>query len=206
MSNKSLFIVIEGLDGSGKTTASKLLEKKLKKNYKTKRSYEPHNDSCGGDYIRAVLTKKIKQFSHRTLALSFAANRLDHRDRLINPWLEKDGNRAIICDRYYLSSLVYQNKGGFGFKEILKLNEQARQPDVIFFLNVSNEVCYERMKGRNQAKELFEENLEEDRQKFISAIRYLKRWNKDNIIEINASGTPDETVAQMVDFINQNFK
>ena len=193
-----LFIVIEGLDGSGKTTASTLLETKLKKKFKVKRSYEPHNDSCGGDYIRAVLTKKIKKFSHRTLALSFAANRLDHRDRVINPWLERAGNRALICDRYYLSSLVYQSKEGFGFKEVLRLNEQARKPDIIFFLNVSNEVCYQRMKNRNQAKELFEENLEEDRQKFFKAIQYLKRWNKDNVIEIDASGTPEETVAQMV--------
>ena len=199
MSNKSLLIVIEGLDGSGKTTASKLLAKKLKeKGYKVKRSYEPHDPSCGGGYIRAVLTKKIRKFSHRTLALAFAANRLDHRDRVINPWLAKE-NRVIICDRYYLSSLVYQSKENFGFKEVLKLNEKARKPDIIFFLNVSNEVCYQRMKGRNQAKELFEENLEEDRQKFFNAIQYLKRWNKDNIVEIDASGTPEETVAQMLE-------
>ena len=204
MSKKSLFIVIEGLDGAGKTTAAELLEKKLKKEFKVKRSYEPNNDMVGGMYIRAVLTKKIKQFSHRTLALSFAANRLDHRDRLINPWLEKAGDRAIICDRYYLSSLVYQSKDGFGFKEVLKLNEEARKPDVIFFLNVSNEVCYQRMKGRNQAKELFEENLEEDRKKFFKAIQYLKRWNGDHIVEIDASGTPAETVQQMTDFLMVN--
>lgn len=203
MSENSLFIVIEGLDGSGKTTASTLLEKRLKKKSKVKRTYEPNNDMVGGEYIRNVLKKKIKQFSHRTLALSFAANRLDHRDRLINPWLERAGHRTIICDRYYLSSLVYQSKDGFGFKEVLKLNEEARQPDVIFFLNVSNEVCYQRMKNRNQAKELFEENLEEDRKKFFRAIRYLRRWNKDNIVEIDASGTPEETVQQMVDMIQK---
>jgi dTMP kinase len=150
-----LFIVIEGLDGSGKTTASKLLEKKLKKKFKVKRSYEPHNESCGGDYIRAVLSKKIKQFSHRTLALAFAANRLDHRDRLINPWLDRDGDRAVICDRYYLSSLVYQSQDDFGFKEVLKLNEQARKPDIIFFLNVSNEVCYQRMQERKNDFDTF---------------------------------------------------
>ena len=196
-----MFIVIEGLDGSGKTTASKLLEKKLKKRFKVKRTYEPHNDSCGGDYIRAVLTKKIKQFSHRTLALAFAANRLDHRDRVINPWLERKGERAIICDRYYLSSLVYQSQEDFGFKEVLRLNEKARMPDVIFFLNVSNEVCYERMKKRNETKELFEANLEEYRQKFLRAIRFLQKKNKNHIVEIDASGTPEETVAQMLKHI-----
>ena len=84
MSKKSLFIVIEGLDGSGKSTASKHLKKKLASKFKVKSSYEPHNPSCGGDYIRAVLTKKIKRFSHRTLALAFAANRLDHNLSLIH--------------------------------------------------------------------------------------------------------------------------
>ena len=58
------------------------------------------------------------------------------------------------------------------------------------------------MKGRNQAKELFEENLEEDRKKFFKAIQYLKRWNGDNIVEIDASGTPEETVQQMMDWVS----
>jgi len=199
---KKLFIVIEGLDGAGKTTASILLEKKLKKKFKVKRTYEPNNDMVGGEYIRSVLKKKIKQFSHRTLAYAFEANRLDHRDRLINPWLEREGNRAIICDRYYLSSLVYQSQPDFGFKEVLKLNQLARKPDVIFFLNVSNEVSYARMKGRNQAKELFEENLEQYRQNFLKGITYLRRWNGDNIVEIDASGTPEETVQLMLDVID----
>ena len=117
--------------------------------------------------------------------------------------MERVGERVIICDRYYLSSLVYQSQSDFSFKEVLKLNEKARKPDVIFFLNVSNEVCYQRMKGRNQAKELFEENLEEDRNKFFSAIRYLKRWHGDNVVEVDASGTPEETVEQMAQYIEQ---
>ena len=60
------------------------------------------------------------------------------------------------------------------------------------------------MKGRKQAKELFEENLEEDRKKFFKAIQYLKRWNGDHIVEIDASGTPAETVQQMTDFLMVN--
>ena len=198
MSKKSLFIVIEGLDGSGKSTASKHLKKKLAADNKVKSSYEPHNPSCGGEYIRAVLTKKIKRFSHRTLALAFAANRLDHNDRVIIPWLEKKGNRILICDRYYLSSLVYQSTDEFSFGDILQLNEKARKPDVIFFLNVSNETCYARMKSRNQAKELFEENLEESRQKFFAALHFLKKKNKDNIIEVDGNGTVEETVNAML--------
>jgi len=203
MPKKSLFIVIEGLDGSGKSTSLKFLKKKLSPSYKVKASYEPHNPSCGGDYIRAVLTKKIKRFSHRTLALAFAANRLDHNDRVIIPWLEKDGNRIVLCDRYYLSSLVYQSSDEFSFADVFQLNEKAKKPDVIFFLNVSNETCYARMKSRNQAKELFEENLEESRQKFLKAIRFLKKKNKENIIEIDGNGTVEETVNAMLDIIKK---
>jgi len=195
--------VIEGLDGSGKSTALKFLKKKLSSSYKVKASYEPHNPSCGGDYIRAVLTKKIKRFSHRTLALAFAANRLDHNDRVIIPWLEKDGNRIVLCDRYYLSSLVYQSNDEFSFSDVFRLNEKAKKPDVIFFLNVSNETCYARMKTRNQAKELFEENLEESREKFFSAIRFLKKKNKENIIEIDGNGTVEQTVTAMLKAIKK---
>ena len=195
--------MIEGLDGSGKSTALKFLKKKISPTYKVKASYEPHNPSCGGDYIRAVLTKKIKRFSHRTLALAFAANRLDHNDRVIIPWLEMDGNRIVLCDRYYLSSLVYQSNDDFSFAKVFRLNEKAKKPDVIFFLNVTNETCYARMKSRNQAKELFEENLEESRKKFFSAIRFLKKKNKENIIEIDGNGTVEQTVNAMLEEIKK---
>ncbi|MDF1864445.1 MAG: dTMP kinase, partial [Saprospiraceae bacterium] len=115
MSKNSLFIVIEGLDGSGKTTAGRRLTEVLNNTFqnKTKLTYEPHDPSCGGLFIRQVLTKKIKKFDHHVLALSYAANRLDHCCREIEPWLERDDGRIVISDRYYLSSLVYQSRPDF---------------------------------------------------------------------------------------------
>ena len=197
---KPLFIVIEGLDGSGKSTAGKRLTEVLEARYQAQvlLTYEPHNPSCGGDYIRQVLTKKITQFRPRTLALAFAANRLDHCDREIIPWLEGGENRIAISDRYYLSSLVYQSTEDFPMASILKINELALKPDLIFFLNVSNEVCYERMKKRNMPPELFEENLEEIRRKYLAAVEFLRNEHRENIVEIDGNGTVEAVVESMI--------
>ncbi|HFA49656.1 MAG TPA: dTMP kinase [Bacteroidetes bacterium] len=201
MNSKPLFIVIEGLDGSGKSTAAKVLAEALGKSFpkKIKHTYEPNDPCCAGGYIREVLAKKITAFHHRTLALAYAANRLDHCDRVVAPWLEKGRGHFVICDRYYLSSLVYQSRDGLSFADVMRLNELALRPDIIFFLNVGNEVCAQRIKKRNEPLELFEENLEGTRQMYFEAIRFLEKERGENIVEIDGNGTVEETVAQMLE-------
>ncbi len=201
------FIVIEGLDGSGKSTAAKRLAEMLAMRHGAEvlTTYEPHDPSCGGDYIRQVLTKKITRFRPRTLALAFAANRLDHCDREIIPWLEGGPARIVISDRYYLSSLVYQATGDFSMEDVLRINELALKPDLIFFLNVRNEVCYERMKTRNLPPELFEENLEETRRKYLAAIEFLRREHGETIVEIDGNGPVDATVDAMLAQLSAHF-
>ena len=86
MEGDSLFIVIEGLDGSGKTSVSRQLTTVLNKIFdsKVKLTFEPHDPSCAGLFIREVLTKKRKyrdEVSSELLALSFSANRMDHCER-----------------------------------------------------------------------------------------------------------------------------
>ena len=152
MDNNSLFIVIEGLDGSGKSSASEALKQRLEQKNpdKVKRTYEPNNEMCSGEFIRDVLEKRIPDFHPYVLSLAYAANRLDHNSRLIQPWLNQGDNHIVICDRYYLSSLVYNSAADFSFDQVMLLNKEARQPDIIFFLNVSAEVCRARMNKRNE--------------------------------------------------------
>ena len=200
VNNDSLFLVIEGLDGSGKTSVTRLLANHLQAltGKAVKLTYEPHDASCGGLFIRQVLEKRISNFSHRTLALAFAANRMDHCDRDINPWLAAEPQRILLCDRYYLSSLVYQSTEDFSMAEVMRLNERARRPDLLFFMNVSNEVCYERMKIRNKPRELFERNLSETRDKYREAIAFLEAERQERIIEIDANGTIESVLAAML--------
>lgn len=196
-----MFIVIEGLDGSGKSTAARQLVEALENrlNKSVQLTHEPNKDYCGGEYIRAILTKKITQFEPRVLPLSFAANRLDHCARLVQPCL--DDGKIVISDRYYLSSLVYQSSKDFPFEKVMDINEKALKPDIIFFLNVSNEVCYKRMSIRNEPEELFESRLDEFRLKYFQAIDFLRTFHRDNIVEIDGNGTVEQTVEQMVDWV-----
>ena len=206
MSKDSLFIVIEGLDGSGKSSASAALKERLEVTFsgKIKRSYEPHNPSCGGDYIREVLEKRITEFDPFVLSLAYAANRLDHNDRLIKPWLAKGDDHIFICDRYYLSSLVYNSAEDFSFDQVMLLNKNAQKPDIIFFLNVSAEVCRERMNKRNEPTELFETKLDTYRNKYFSAIKYLQQERGENVIEIDGNQTLEEVVNDMLQGIYKN--
>lgn len=204
MGKRSLFIAIEGLDGSGKTSVARHLANVLEYAHKgssVKLTFEPHDPSCAGLFIRQVLMKKIRNFTPRILPLAFAANRLDHCDREINPWLEGGDNRIVLCDRYYLSSLVYQSSEDFPYAAVLQMNEKARKPDIIFFINVSDKVCYERMRLRNQPDELFEKNLSESRQKYLEAIAFLKAQHNDTIVEIDGSGRIVEVVKAILEEI-----
>ena len=199
MEKKSLFIVIEGLDGSGKTSVSRHLANVLDYSNRghVKLTFEPHDPSCAGLFIRQILMKKYRDFTPSLLALAFSANRLDHCDREIVPWLKNSDNHVLICDRYYLSSLVYQSSPDCPFEKVMNYNEFAIKPDIIFFINVDNKVCYERMKIRNQPKELFEVNLSESRKKYIEAIDYLRTTHGENIIEIDGNGTISEVVEKI---------
>lgn len=197
--------MLEGLDGAGKTTAGQSVAAALEEQYgcQVLLTCEPHPPSCGGDYIRMVLSKQITAFRLRTLALAFAANRLDHCDRTIIPWLQKGPGHVVISDRYYLSSMVYQRTDDFSIRDVMRLNELALKPDLFFFLNVSNEVCYERIRQRNLPRELFESNLEDQRRKYVEAIDFLRSERGENIIEIDGSKSPAEVSAQMVGLLSK---
>ena len=200
MGKDSLFIVIEGLDGSGKSSASEALKQRLDQKLpnKTKRTYEPNNPMCGGEFIRDILEKRIKQFDPYVLSLAYAANRLDHNSRLIQPWLEKGDKHIVICDRYYLSSLVYNSSATFSFDQVMLLNKAARKPDIIFFLNVSADVCRERMNKRNEPAELFETKLDMYRNKYFAAIKYLQHERGETVVEINGNQTLEEVVEDIM--------
>ena len=199
MHHDALFIVIEGLDGSGKTSALKALFSMLDTLHTghIKSTFEPNDASCAGPFIRDILTKKIINFDPHVLPLAFATNRIDHCHNIINPWLSANCNNIVLCDRYYLSSLVYQSTPNFSFDDVMALNQFALRPDIIFFINVDNKTCRERMTKRNQPEELFETNLTETREKYVRAIKYLQKKENAYIVEIDGSGTV-EAVAEAI--------
>ncbi|MBC7815229.1 MAG: dTMP kinase [Burkholderiales bacterium] len=201
----SFFLVIEGLDGSGKSEISRALKHTLQQTQgkSVELTFEPHDPSLAGLYIRNVLTKRIPNDKMRTLALAFALNRADHNSRVIEPFLNGGDERIIICDRYYLSSLVYQSDDTLSIQDVMALNEGARQPDLTIFLNASAEVCYERMSRRTDNRELFEEKLTQTREKYFEGIEFL-RGRGETVIEVNADGSRESVLNAILDTLRQH--
>ena len=85
-SKKGIFICIEGLDGSGKTTQAKLLAKKLRKSYNAVYTAEPSRGKIG-TYIRERCLYGKKRLSSAVEALLFAADRIEHVENVVLPAL-----------------------------------------------------------------------------------------------------------------------
>ena len=113
MADENFFIVIEGLDGAGKTSVARELHADVLRQTRgddVLLTQEPHDDCLAGEDIRAALAGTL-QIGPAALALAFALNRLSHVERVVDPFLRSAG-RVVITDRYLLSSLVYQSAGG----------------------------------------------------------------------------------------------
>ena len=201
------FLVIEGLDGTGKSSITRtlvqILQATLGKNVKL--TFEPHDPSCAGLFIRQILMRKLLNVPAKTLALAFAVNRADHCDREISPFLnQKNGDpRVVVCDRYYLSSLVYQSTDEVSYDVIMSLNSAALRPDLTIFLSASSKTCYERMRNRREDKELFETNLTRTKMKYASAIEYLKTRG-DKVLQVEAEGSISEVVHNVLSTLADN--
>ncbi|MDO5851269.1 MAG: dTMP kinase [Methanobacteriaceae archaeon] len=127
-----MYIILEGIDGTGKTTQTKLLTEDLKeKGYNATQVIEPTNSEIG-KLIRKYLQDKDSTTSNKQdiLALLFAADRLT----LKNTLKKVKGNKKeiIISDRSYYSSLAYQNNDIW----VKDLNKKAVKPDIIIILDM----------------------------------------------------------------------
>lgn len=204
---KNFFLVIEGIDGSGKSSLAHQVVEVLQDSLgnKVKLTFEPHDPSCAGVFIRQVLMKKIRNVPLRTLALAFATNRADHCDREIVPFLERSNadSRVVVCDRYYLSSLVYQTDVAVTFEDIMVLNANARMPDLTIFMNASDRICFKRMRKRQENKELFESHLSQTRRKYAAAIEFL-RSRGEKVVEVQADGSIAQVRQQVLEAIHAN--
>ncbi len=184
----SFFFVLEGMDGSGKSE----LSRRLAAGWRTRigdrvlLTFQPHDDSIAGKYIRAVLSREWEVVSP-TLALAFALNRLDHIQRVITPFLEGGDQRVALCDRYVLSSLVYQTVAPLSIDDVMRINSAARVPDLTIFLDASVETCYQRMGARGTSRELFESQLNETRDAYLRGIEYL-RARGETVMIVDANG------------------
>lgn len=165
------FIVFEGIDGSGLSTQASLLKEHLGES--TLLTKEP-TDGPVGMLIRTALRKRIK-FDGTTMALLFAADRIDHIET-INQIQKIKKIKNIICDRYYLSNYAYQSINT-DLEFLKKINSCALKPDLTIFIDVPVEVCMERIRKNRFHIEIYEntKTLDLVRKNYHKIIEELKK-------------------------------
>ena len=148
---KGIFICVEGLDGCGKTTQTKLLVKRLKKiGYDAVYTAEPSRGKIGL-FIKKYCLHGEKRTSAVVEALLFSADRFEHVEKEIIPAL-KEG-KIVVSDRYVYSSLAYQGAAGLDLKWIKMVNEHATQPNLAIFIDVEPETVFQRLKPKKSVME-----------------------------------------------------
>ena len=150
-SGRGFFIVLEGIDGCGKTVHSKALCEALKKlSYDVAYTTEP-SESQIGRLIELEFLQKAK-VSPQVEALLFAADRFDHLTFEVLPML--NANKIVVSDRYVYSSLAYQGAQGLKLDWIREVNYFATKPNLALYLDVPAEVGLSRKKGRSVLEKL----------------------------------------------------
>lgn len=179
---KGLFIVIEGIDGSGKTTQTKLLVERLKEqNLSIIVTAEP-SDGPVGKHIKDILNGNLN-VPPQMLALLFAADRIEHVYFTIKPALEQ-GN-IVVSDRYYYSSIAYQGGMGVDQNYIRCINSFIIKPDLAFLINVDPLSARKRLKdGRKQLQ------LTEDEELQLKAFKiYEELVKQGDLIKIDGNSS-----------------
>jgi dTMP kinase len=147
-------IVVEGADGAGTTTLARSLSDELNATYEFEQTEMP---------IGEEVTRLVSESGHEpeTVALAFAADRAVHTEEVILPALE--AGETVICDRYVHSSMVYQPAMGLEIDWVRSLNRSALVPDLTLVLDVSGDTAMQRVEGRGEETNVFE-NLEFQRE------------------------------------------
>lgn len=172
-----LFITLEGLEGSGKTTQQKYIVNELRdRGLDVLLTREPGATRLGKKIRQLLLDPDWSEMTPRAEILLFAADRAQHVEEIVRPALNE--GKIVISDRYFDSNLAYQGYGrGLDIEIVRKINLWAvdyLKPDLTFFLDLPVEIGLAR--ARAQTVDKLGDRLEREELNFYKQIRagYLK--------------------------------
>ncbi len=197
----SLFIVFEGLDGSGKSTQQQLLNDKLQSDKISNISFREPGSTVIGEKIVKILQSDQK-LSPLSELLLFYVSRSAIIEEKIKPALANYD--VVICDRYFYSSVAYQGYGrGMNIAFINQINDEVVKniiPDLIFYMDISWEEKKKR-KGIN-INDRFEKEDRVFHNKVRSGYKSMAKKDSDKWKIIDA----EEDVENISSFIYETVK
>lgn len=160
---KGLFIVMEGPDGSGKTTQINLLKEYLEEEgYECLLTREPGGTVIGEEVRQLILNPEYREMSSVTEMLLYAASRAQLMHEVIGPALE--AGKIVISDRFVDSSIVYQGIArNLGISTVSAVNAPGigiYRPDGIFFIDLSEAEGLRRKKEQKKLDRMEQEGID----------------------------------------------
>ena len=198
------FITFEGIDGSGKSTQTKLLAARLQdEGYDIILTREP-GGSEGAEEIRDLVLKgATDRWSAETEILLFTAARRDHIERTILPALIQ--GKIVICDRFADSTRMYQ---GISRGDLRALVDQLHSlmipydPDITILIDMDPEIGLKRAKARATAEERFEDFGLDLQQRMRSGFLELAREFETRIAVVDGN----RDIVELAETIYQRVK
>lgn len=160
---RGIFVVMEGPDGSGKSTQIELLKEYLKEQgHEIIVTREPGGTVIGEEIRDIILNPSHKAMSDVTEMLLYAASRAQLMSEVIGPALEE--GKIVISDRFVDSSIVYQGIArGLGIETVSNINGPGigiYKPDCIFFIDISEEEGLRRKKEQKKLDRMEQESID----------------------------------------------
>jgi dTMP kinase len=193
---KGLLIVIEGIDGAGKTTQCGRLEQwLLAEGWDVSRLREP-TDGPHGRRIRELARVGRDGVSAREEMELFLRDREQNVESNIRPALERGA--IVLLDRYYYSTIAYQGARGLDPDFIRAENEKFAPPaDLLIYLSIPAELCGDRIENqRGETRDLFE------KEEYLKRVKVIFDSMTDpQLLRIDASGDPDVIFSKIRDAV-----
>lgn len=197
----SLFLSLEGIEGSGKSTQIKEIESFVKtKGMRVITLREPGGTVFGEKLREAILHSQTALHPLAECHL-FLASRAQLLNEKILPFLLEPGS-VVILDRYIDSTLAYQGKArGLGYETILTLHQHDPLnllPHRTYFLDIGLETSMDRQNTRGNKKDYFESQKQEFYQNLLEGYREVAGMFPQRILKIDAEKTPVEVTKAII--------
>ncbi len=200
-SPQGVFLSMEGMDGSGKTTQLHALVDTLDRyGFEVQTSREPGGCKISEKIRALLLDPENSEMDSMTEALLYAASRAQHVRQVIRPAIA--AGKILLCDRFTDSSAAYQGGGRMlGVDTVLEINRHAldgTMPDATIYLQIDREEAMRRRAAAGQLDRM-EQADDSFRQRTDAAYQELIRRDPARFVVVDASGTAEEVTRKMTE-------